>query len=311
MAAAPSPELIRVELPEVSLAALAWGPEDGPLALCLHGYPDTARTWRHLGPHLAAQGWRVVAPYTRGYAPSSLARDGAYQVGALARDALALRRALARGRHAVLVGHDWGAVSAYAAAAHDPAAFERIVTMAVAPGPALLAALESPRAMLRALPLIARQLRMSWYMFFQLLPVVSERSLPSLIPKLWVNWSPGYDASEDLPDVLASLGPCERRTAALRYYRALFLPWMRQREYGREQRRVLSLPPQPLLYLHGERDGCQLVDTALRARELFAASEPVRVEIVEDAGHFLHLERPDFVNARVGGFLAEAADGVP
>ena len=44
----------------------------GPLALCLHGYPDTAYTWRHLLPELAAAGFRAVAPFNRGYAPTSL-----------------------------------------------------------------------------------------------------------------------------------------------------------------------------------------------------------------------------------------------
>src|SRR5688500_18851789 len=88
------PDTLRVSAGGISFAALAWGPADGPLALCLHGYPDTARTWRHLGPFLAERGWRVVAPYTRGYAPTGLAPDGSYQLGALARDAEELHRAL-------------------------------------------------------------------------------------------------------------------------------------------------------------------------------------------------------------------------
>jgi hypothetical protein len=58
-------------------------------------------------------------------------------------------------------------------------------------------------------------------------PRISERSLPRVIPGLWADWSPGYDARDDVPDVLASLqGP--RATAALRYYRAFLLPWMRR-----------------------------------------------------------------------------------
>src|SRR5689334_17899918 len=185
------PETLRVRAGDVTSGALAWGPSDGPLALCLHGYPDTARTWRWLGPVLAERGWRVVAPYTRGYAPTDLAPDGAYQLGALARDALALRDALGGDGRAVLIGHDWGAATAYLAGAHRPAAFARIVTLAVAPGPALASPMASPHALARDVGLVARQLRMSWYMFFQLLPVISERSLPRLIPKLWRDWSPG------------------------------------------------------------------------------------------------------------------------
>ncbi len=64
----------------------------------------------------------------------SSAPDRGYGVGALARDALALRRALAGDEPAVLIGHDWGAVTAYLAGSYAPGAFRKIVTMAVAPG---------------------------------------------------------------------------------------------------------------------------------------------------------------------------------
>ncbi|MFM8503955.1 MAG: alpha/beta fold hydrolase, partial [Acidimicrobiaceae bacterium] len=51
----------------------------GKLALLLHGFPDTAQTWRHLMPVLADMGYRVVAPFMRGYAPSAVPSDGCYQ----------------------------------------------------------------------------------------------------------------------------------------------------------------------------------------------------------------------------------------
>src|SRR4051812_50081815 len=114
--------MLRVEAGGMTFAALSWGPEDGPLALCLHGYPDTARTWRHLGPHLAERGWRVVAPYMRGYAPTALAPDGDYGLAALARDAVALRDALGGDERAGLLGPDWGAGAGYGAASAVPPA---------------------------------------------------------------------------------------------------------------------------------------------------------------------------------------------
>ena len=49
----------------------------GPLALCLHGFPDTAHTWRHLLPVLAGAGFHAVAPFMRGYAPTAVPADGA------------------------------------------------------------------------------------------------------------------------------------------------------------------------------------------------------------------------------------------
>ena len=72
------------------------GPEDGPLALCLHGFPDTAHTWRYLLPDLAAAGFKAVAPFLRGYAPTQVPADGNYQLGALVRDANGASRRLGR-----------------------------------------------------------------------------------------------------------------------------------------------------------------------------------------------------------------------
>jgi pimeloyl-ACP methyl ester carboxylesterase len=138
-------------------------------------------------------------------------------------------------------------------------------------------------------------------MFFQLLPGISERRLRRLIPKLWADWSPRYDAGADIAAVFASLDTPARRTAALRYYRALFLPTYRRAEYAAEQAREADLPDAPLLYLHGADDGC--LDAALAGRTAPLLGPGQRVEIVPGAGHFLHLERPDDVNARIARFL--------
>ncbi len=81
----------------------------GPLALCLHGFPDCAHTWRNLLPELADAGFNAVAPFMRGYAPTGIPADGVYQIGALAADAVALHDALGGDAEAVLIGHDWGA----------------------------------------------------------------------------------------------------------------------------------------------------------------------------------------------------------
>jgi pimeloyl-ACP methyl ester carboxylesterase len=278
----------------MTFTALSWGHPEDDVAICLHGYPDTARTFRHLGPYLAERGWRVVAPYLRGYAPTDLAPDGAYQLGALMRDALRLRELLGRGGRTALIGHDWGAAATYAVGAHAPGAFDRLVTLAVMPTVVMQAAAKDPL-------LALRQLRRCWYMFFQLLPGLSERALPGLIPRLWADWSPGYDAGEDVADTLAALPDRARATAALRYYRALFLPWMRVREYAAEQAHAHAVPPQPLLYLYGEDDGCLLPEISARTAEFLAPGS--RVEAVLGAGHFLHVERPDDVNARIAGWL--------
>jgi pimeloyl-ACP methyl ester carboxylesterase len=294
------PRELRYDASGMSFGALAWGPDNGRLALCLHGYPDTAWTWRHLGPFLAERGWRVVAPFLRGYAPTDLAPDGRYQLGALARDAVGAHAALGGDGSAIVIGHDWGAEAAYMAAAHSPALFERVVALAVPPPPALY---RRPRdaKLTKELILGLRQLRFSWYMLYQQLPGVSERSLDRLIPRLWADWSPGFDGREDAARVLAALDSPARKTAALRYYRALLQPWARSDEYADEQRYVYKLPQQPILYLHGEDDGCLQVEYARRTVAVLEGRG--EVEIVPGSGHFLQLERPEVVNARIAEFV--------
>lgn len=77
---------------------------------------------------------------------------------------------------------------------------------------------------------------------------------------------------------------------------------MRDPQYAAEQAHILDLPPVPLLYIHGERDGCMLPALARRVQgHLPAGSE---FELVAGAGHFLHLERPAFVNDRIERFLS-------
>ena len=86
------------------------GPEDGPLALCMHGYPDTAHTWDALLPRLAEAGYRAVAPWMRGYPPTEVPANGDFSVVALGGDVLDLLDALKADR-ATLIGHDWGTAS--------------------------------------------------------------------------------------------------------------------------------------------------------------------------------------------------------
>ena len=97
---------------------------EGPLVLCLHGFPDNAHTYRGLLPTLAAAGFRAVAPFMRGYAPTSPAPDGRYQSVLLAQDAAELIPALGAPQ-AFLVGHDWGATATYGAAALAPPEWRR------------------------------------------------------------------------------------------------------------------------------------------------------------------------------------------
>jgi len=269
---------------------------DGPLVLCLHGFPDTARSFRHQLPALAAAGFRAVAPFMRGYAPSEVPSAGPYQTAALAQDAVALIEALGYKR-AALFGHDWGAVAAYGAAVLAPERVVRLITAAVPHGTAFASALLANYD----------QQRRSWYMFFFQTPF-ADAAVPladfRFLERLWQDWSPGWaypaDEMAALKDTFRQPGVV---AAALGYYRATLNPLNQDPALADVQQRI-SISPVSVrtLYFHGARDGCVGTELLAGMEQLFP--QGLEAVIIPEAGHFLHQERPELVNPRVLEFLA-------
>ncbi|MGC5011724.1 alpha/beta fold hydrolase [Streptosporangium sp. DT93] len=272
----------------VEFTYLAQG--EGPLALCLHGFPDTAHTWRHLLPELAGRGYRAVAPFMRGYAPTAIPADGAYEGGALIADACALHEALGGDGDAVLIGHDWGAFPVYGATAFAPERWRRAVAMAV-----------PPTAAMSDVFLDYDQLKRSFYIFlFQTWAAEAAASRDGFIEGLWRDWAPGYDATEDVALVRRSLGDPANLAAAIGYYRAMLGSVPPTGRYAAEQ--AATGGQVPILYLHGTRDGALGIGLTERAAAFLPPGS--RVEHVAEAGHFPHLERPREVNDLVLDWLS-------
>ena len=136
---------------------------EGPLVVLLHGFPEFWYAWRQqIGP-LAAAGFRVVAPDTRGYNLSSKP-DGvaAYDIGLLAADIRDLIRERGAAT-AMLAGHDWGGSIAWATAMNHPEVVDRLAILNAAHPRKLSQGLHHPG-----------QLRKSWYFFFFDLPDLPE-----------------------------------------------------------------------------------------------------------------------------------------
>jgi pimeloyl-ACP methyl ester carboxylesterase len=131
-------QMTSITTPRGTFGAYRFGPTSAPAVIALHGFPDTARSWRPVGDLLAAQGFHVIAPYLRGYAPSPL--EGPFDVDSLADDLATIVDVVSPGAPVVLAGHDWGAVIAYIALLRHPALFRVAITLAV---PHPLAFLES------------------------------------------------------------------------------------------------------------------------------------------------------------------------
>ena len=287
----------RITANGIDFAYLEAGPADGPLALCIHGFPDHAHTWDLLMPELAAAGYHVVAPWLRGYSPTGLAPDGNYETASVALDILALADALAGDGDAVLIGHDWGAIASYTAVGHRPERFSKLVASAVPHASGLMPVFFTPA-----------QLQRSFYVFLFQTPL-AEMVVPAndfeFIDYLWSYWSPGHPPAAEymraLKDTLGAPGSTE---AAIAYYRYTLGTLPGNPALAAVGAAASGPMNVPTLYLHGIDCGCMGVESA--NEELLAPNFPAGLELhlIPDAGHFLHRDQPDAVNALIMDFLA-------
>lgn len=262
----------------------------GPSVVLLHGFPETHRSWDLQVPALARAGRHVITPDLRGYAETEHARGG-YDLDTLAADVAVLIRKT--GSPAALVGHDWGGAVAWHVATLYPSLLERLIVIDC-PHPALMA---------KALRDNRRQLRRSWYMFFFQLPLVPEwflsRKRGAALRHAFDSESPGSPPELVAAEVRALSAPGALR-GPLAYYRTMF-----RRSLGPMLRGALDAPSGvidlPVTLIWGERDSF-LGTELLAGTERFAPR--VRTHVVAGAGHFVHHERPEEVNALLTAALA-------
>jgi pimeloyl-ACP methyl ester carboxylesterase len=255
------------------------GHAGGPLVLCLHGFPDDARTFDGLLTRLTPRGMRAVAPWLRGHVPSTL--EGPFGADALVADLLAIGDALAPGKAMHLVGHGVGAQLVYRALARAPARFERAVALGMPHPEAVSAnALLSPAQ-------IYRDAYLSVFRAPRLAEWLLRRNNFAYVERLWRTWSPGF-------------APPRMQLQAVKLTLALSLPAPLE-YYGAAHPPDLRPIRVPTLCLLGERDGCVAPAMAAGQERFFKA--PLVSEVIGGAGHFLHLERPELVGAKVANFL--------
>ena len=284
-------EQLSFEHEALTFSAQAMG--DGPIVLCLHGFPDNAGSFRHQLPALAEAGYRAISLTLRGYEPGAIPADGDYTMETIATDILAVIDSLDTGP-VHLIGHDWGAAVAYVATSAAPERFKSLTVMAV-PHAGRFA-----REGLR----IPKQLRLSWYMGFFNIPWLSDwvvqRQDYAFIRKLWRDWSPGWQPEPGVLDsVIQTLSQPGVRSAALGYYRAALS--IKALLVSAEEAHYPV--PVPTLALSGERDGC--IASEVFEQLMVAQDFPKGLTFsrIAEAGHFLHQEQPEQVNREILDWL--------
>ena len=222
---------------ELEFDVIDEGPADGPVVVLLHGFPQFATSWERVIPELTAQGFRCLAPDQRGYSPGARPmRRRDYRLPQLLSDVDALIDASGAQR-VHLVGHDWGAVVAWAYAAARP---ERLASLAPLSVP-------HPAAFLRALA-TSRQFLSSWYILAFQVPFVPERTLIGDGTK-WQRLSKRLHDSGQTREFAdrdaRRMAETNALTPALTWYRAAFLG--DPREYNKPT-------TVPTMFLWGDRD---------------------------------------------------------
>lgn len=266
----------------------------GPVVLCLHGFPDTLDTFDGLLPALAAAGFRGVAVAMRGYEPQSQPADGDYHAVRMAEDVAAWIAQLGGGP-VHLLGHDWGATIAFAAAALVPSAVASLTVLAV-PHPVRFAEAyaASPE----------QQARSHYILTFQ--PGEADARVTAddcaELEGLWRAWSPGWDVpAAALAQMRAAFAQPGTAHAALEWYRQAF---DFTSEASAATQALLAGPfAAPTLGLIGDADGCiaaEIFEYAMQPRDFPGG---VTVQRIPGAGHFLHLEAPGVVAERIAAWL--------
>jgi pimeloyl-ACP methyl ester carboxylesterase len=262
---------------------------EGPLVLLLHGFPQFWWTWRAQLPALAAAGFHAVAPDLRGFGGSDKPPRG-YDLPTAAADVAALVRALGE-RDAVVVGHDWGGLVAWTAAALHPRSVRRLAVLSMAHPRRLRASLTDP----------VQRRALRHVLGFQL-PRLPERRLTRAdddpVAELMRRWAgPDWTSTVDFADAV------ERYRSAARIPQAAYGSMEYFRWAGRSQvrpdgwryaRRMAAPVTAPTLQLHGGLDPYVLPSSALGSGRYVAGAYEWRV--LPDVGHFPQEEVPETVN---------------
>jgi pimeloyl-ACP methyl ester carboxylesterase len=269
------------------------GPSDGPVVVLLHGFPQLNTIWNPVISRLAPRGYRCLAPNQRGYSSGAVPnRRRDYLFTESMEDVRALIDAIGADR-VHLVGHDFGAAVVWQAALDMP---ERLFTATALSVPHGTAWLKSfPRS---------RQAFASWYIYFFMLPGISERYLlgkdddGSGLARI-LRWK-GQTAEAAERDARAMTAP-GRLTAALNWYRGILLADMR----GWSKNIITSVPT---MYVWAESDAT-IMGAAARACGDYVTSE-YRFEILPGGSHWMLDEAPDAIaDLLLDWFGEHAADG--
>jgi pimeloyl-ACP methyl ester carboxylesterase len=263
---------------DVRFAYLECG--EGPLVLLLHGFPDNAWTYREQLKFLAKAGYRAVAPFMRGYAPTEIPSSKNYDPITLGEDVCALIKALSHNNQAHVIGMDWGGTAIRGALTKEAPSIRSAIIMNTAH--------QSTGSMVVRDPSSVHLTFHVWFFQLDIAPIaLAVEGLP-IVDYLFEAWSPTIDDPQHVESVKATLSAPGVIPAALEYYKSLI-------NLSATGNYPMPIMKTPTLAIYGEHDG------ASKFSELEHAyySGPFKRVVLDDVGHWPHLEKPQLVNSMI------------
>ena len=264
---------------------------EGPAVLLLHVFPTFWWTWRQQVTALADAGYRAIAVDMRGYGGSDHPPHG-YDPFTLAADIAGLTRSLGEDK-AVVIGHGWGGLVAWAMAVLHPEVVEAIVPISM----------PHPRSLRRNL-LKHRQLsRLSYTLGFQI-PLRPERRLVNkdaarveLLLRRWSADDSWVDSQSDVYRAAFSRWPTAHTAIEYHRWAVRSLPRADGRRFYSAMKQSITCP---VLHIQGAADPMCLPHTSAGSQEWCAGGYEWR-EMA--CGHFPQEEQPEQLNALVLDWL--------
>jgi len=279
---------IRSEVLEVAFES--GGPRGGPPILLLHGWPDDIREWRTITPHLERAGFYWAAPWLRGFGPTRFLSNETVRDGsgvALAQDAIDFADALGFKKFSV-IGHDWGARTAYTLAALWPERLANIVAMSLSYSPG--GRFPTPTF---------EQSQRWWYQFFMSTEpgAAAMRKDPiGFARHQWTSWSPaGWFTDSEFEATAESFKNPDWTSITLHAYRSRWKAEPADERYLPLKSRlgVVETIGTPTLLLQGDADRCNPPSESADQARHFAG--PYKRVLLQNVGHFPAREAPDQV----------------
>ena len=284
-----------VNTSRLEIAYYEAGPADGPVVLLLHGWPYDINSYIDVAPALASQGYRVIAPYLRGYGPTTFLSPTTFRTGeqaALGYDLIELLDALSI-PSAIFAGYDWGGRAACVAAALWPPRCNGLVSV----NSYLIQDLSQAWV-----PLAANIEFGFWYFFYFLTPrgFAALAEHPKDIARVvWTRNSPKWNYTEtDLDRAAETFVNPDYVDVVTHGYRHRLLYAPGDPDYAEIETALLAQPPIPVpaVTLDGEDDGNFPATNGSSTAKYFTG--PRVHHKVPNAGHNLPQEAPQaFVNA--------------